>query len=183
VTRLARWAAACLVLASLTPTAGCSIVFVRRPKTVAPGQYEAGNCTTSRWPPAIDAALAAVQGGNVIRLLASDSQSDQGTSLSDDAALPLSAALVATFTSAAIYGFITGDKCRALRGAPANPANPYQQPAIKQTRWERQSEEATEEAAVQARIQEQAAADAKAAGEAARRAARPAPPAGPAKAP
>ena len=162
MSRVAARFAAGIAIASFALTGGCSTFFVRPPTKVAPGVSEAGSCTTSRVLPTVDTIIAAAQGANTVFLVASDRAGDQR-----EAAIGLSASLVASFTASAIYGFVVTGKCRDLR---AGGVNPYQPPAIRKTRAERRSEEAAEEAAVQARMREQAAAEAKAAGEAAQHA-------------
>ncbi len=166
MTHLARRLVAAVVLASLAPTAGCSVVFVSGPKKIAPGRFEPDGCSTSRVAPIIDTVLLGLWGGAAVSEASRNATEGYGTGVDRGTSIAVGVTLAALSAASAFYGYATVATCRRVI---AEQPDRGPQPEDKRTREERAADEAAEEEAVQARVNAKAAADAKAAGEAASR--------------
>jgi hypothetical protein len=131
---------------------------VQSPRKDDRGRLEAGECTTSFVPPALDGIFT------VLPLVGAAYASDQKESgygaapMNHDGEVIAGVTLAALFGISALYGVTSVSNCRVARGlAPGGGPAPSQLDA------NRRAEEAAEEAAVQARLKAKAAADAKAA--------------------
>jgi len=170
VTAAATRIAASLVLLAPAPMSGCSFIFVSRARRDSPGHLEPAGCTTSRAMPIVDSIVLGAAATATVAVLEQPVPTGYGdTKLSGGADVAVVVATALLFAASAFYGFSTVGTCREVS---ALARNPYDRAPAKQTRVERQSDEAAEEAAVQARLKEREAKEAeeaKAAGEAASR--------------
>jgi hypothetical protein len=107
-----------LLLAYLT--SGCSAVLLTPPPAQpAPGFARPHvDCTTSYLWPIVDSALSAYQLAGVAYVSTLDDSRFRNYPISRQADMAIGATLAAAFAGSAIYGYVSGARCRRIRRGP-----------------------------------------------------------------
>ncbi len=115
----------------LTPTAGCSLVFVEPPPKVAEGSRPAPvDCTTSKAAPALDSIAAGLEVVRMAYAASADDKDYKDFPISREADIALGLTFATLFAGSAIYGYTKTSTCRKTKhafeiaGATVMPAAP-----------------------------------------------------------